>query len=72
MHRATPSRLILTAVGAAALAAGAAGQTYRTERLEALGIASVVFAPAGNRTPPGDYLAVQRANADRLEAALAD
>ena len=39
-------------------------------RLRELGVASVVFDPAGNRPGEGDYLSVMQANLDRLEAAL--
>ena len=38
------------------------------ERLEALGLRSVVYAPAGKRSDAGDWLTVMQANAARLEA----
>jgi zinc transport system substrate-binding protein len=39
------------------------------ERLAALGVASVVFDPAGNRPNTGDFLEVMQANADALAEA---
>jgi len=38
--------------------------------LEAKGVTSVVFKPAANRDPEGDFLAVMAANIDRLDAAV--
>jgi len=38
--------------------------------LEAKGLTSVVFKPAANRDPEGDFLAVMAANIDRLDAAV--
>jgi zinc transport system substrate-binding protein len=38
------------------------------QRLRSLGIESVVFAPGGNRTEGADFLQLQRANLERLEA----
>lgn len=40
-----------------------------TERLEELGVSSVVFAPCSNRMEEDDFLQVMQSNLDRLEAA---
>ena len=39
------------------------------ERLRALGVATVVFEPGGNRPASGDWLGVMNENAARVEAA---
>lgn len=36
------------------------------ERLQSLGVRSLVFDPCGNRPGDGDFLAVMRRNVDRL------
>jgi zinc transport system substrate-binding protein len=40
------------------------------ERLEALGVGSIVFAPCGNVPPSGDYLTAMRANLENVRSAL--
>ena len=42
------------------------------EKLEAMGVGSVVFEPCGNRPPQGDYLTVMARNLDSLESVVSE